>query len=145
MDKIGPVCRSVEDCAIVLKAIAGQDDADNSTFKDEFTFGPWRERLEPFRLGIISEDFGGHGQPEVAQAFARALALLESLGAKCESVGLPQFPYDEVAEVIVAAESTCSFEAVRSSNVVCIGSFVSLRNGRKTHPFCSSSACEAIS
>jgi aspartyl-tRNA(Asn)/glutamyl-tRNA(Gln) amidotransferase subunit A len=118
MDKIGPVCRSVEDCAIVLKAIAGHDDADNSTFRDDFTYGPWREQLEPLRLGVIQENFGSHGEPEVEQAFAEAIELLESLGAKCEGVSLPQFPYDEVAEIIVAAESTCSFEELISTGKV---------------------------
>ena len=57
MDKLGPICREVEDCAIVLDAIAGPDDHDRSVQSAAFNWNAaldWRR----LRVGYLDHDFG---------------------------------------------------------------------------------------
>jgi Asp-tRNA(Asn)/Glu-tRNA(Gln) amidotransferase A subunit family amidase len=56
MDKLGPICRSVEDCAIVLDAIAGPDDHDRAVAPHAFN---WDARLDwrTLRIGYLKADF----------------------------------------------------------------------------------------
>ncbi|MGC9223936.1 MAG: amidase [Terracidiphilus sp.] len=56
MDKLGPICRSVDDCALVLKAIAGPDGKDISAAAVEFDWNPaldWRS----LRVGYLKSEF----------------------------------------------------------------------------------------
>jgi Asp-tRNA(Asn)/Glu-tRNA(Gln) amidotransferase A subunit family amidase len=61
MDKLGPICRSVEDCAMVLDAIAGPDGHDRTVRPVAFN---WDARLDwrALRVGYLKADFEG-GQP----------------------------------------------------------------------------------
>lgn len=56
MDKLGPICRAVEDCALVLQAIHGPDGHDRSVQHAGFTWNPnldWRK----LRIGYLKSDF----------------------------------------------------------------------------------------
>ena len=56
MDKLGPLCRSVEDCALVLSAIYGPDGQDRSVQNASFNWDPtldWRK----LRIGYLKADF----------------------------------------------------------------------------------------
>jgi len=56
MDKLGPICRSVEDCALVLSAIYGPDGKDRSVQNAAFNWDPnldWRK----LRIGYLKNDF----------------------------------------------------------------------------------------
>jgi Asp-tRNA(Asn)/Glu-tRNA(Gln) amidotransferase A subunit family amidase len=69
MDKLGPICRSVEDCAIVLHAIYGPDGGDRAVKPAEFNWDAhldWRK----LRVGYLKTDFEPpHGeQPETPAA-----------------------------------------------------------------------------
>ncbi|MGO8776222.1 MAG: amidase [Terracidiphilus sp.] len=110
MDKLGPMCRSVEDCVVVLSAIAGYDPNDPSTLNDEFTCPYSNEGVRGMRVGMVQEDFVKHGQPEVQQGFNEALKVLVDGGAELCPMSLPDFPYSEVAEIIVSVEAASSFE-----------------------------------
>jgi Asp-tRNA(Asn)/Glu-tRNA(Gln) amidotransferase A subunit family amidase len=66
MDKLGPICRAVEDCAIVLDAIHGPDGKDRSAKHAAFS---WDADLDwkKLRIGYLKADFEhrpGSGQPE---------------------------------------------------------------------------------
>src|SRR5437667_380657 len=56
MDKLGPICRRVEDCAVVLDAIYGPDDQDNSVIAAPY---PWNAKLSPrkWRIGYVKSAF----------------------------------------------------------------------------------------
>jgi Asp-tRNA(Asn)/Glu-tRNA(Gln) amidotransferase A subunit family amidase len=56
MDKLGPICRAVEDCAIVLSAIYGPDDKDRSVRNAAFN---WDAHLDwrTLRVGYLKNDF----------------------------------------------------------------------------------------
>src|SRR5215470_3855585 len=56
MDKLGPICRSVEDCALVLSAIYGPDGQDRCVQNAAFNWDPnldWRK----LRIGYLKNDF----------------------------------------------------------------------------------------
>jgi Asp-tRNA(Asn)/Glu-tRNA(Gln) amidotransferase A subunit family amidase len=56
MDKLGPICRSVEDCALVLEAIAGPDGKDHSVATAGFDWHPgfdWKQ----LRVGYLKSEF----------------------------------------------------------------------------------------
>ena len=110
MDKLGPMCRSVEDCVVVLSAIAGHDPNDPSTLNDGFACPYGNEGVRGMRVGMVQEDFVKHGQPEVQQGFNEALKVLVDGGAELCPMSLPDFPYSEVAEIIVSVEAASSFE-----------------------------------
>jgi len=64
MDKLGPICRSVEDCALVLSAIYGPDGKDRSVRDAAFNWDPtldWRK----LRIGYLKADF--ELQPEAPE------------------------------------------------------------------------------
>ena len=67
MDKLGPICRSVEDCALVLGAIAGPDGKDPSAAPVNFSYDPgfdWHSLL----VGYLKSEFDPQAQPKLAEA-----------------------------------------------------------------------------
>ncbi|HEX2722598.1 MAG TPA: amidase, partial [Gemmatimonadaceae bacterium] len=102
MDKLGPICRSVEDCALVLDAIHGPDGKDNSSVAAAFT---WDATLSPrkLRVGYVKSAFDLpmmdpkdekrtlHGSKVFDD---RALEVLRGMGIKLIPVELPDVPYD---------------------------------------------------
>lgn len=52
MDKVGPICRTAEDCALVLAAIAGSDPRDPSAVDHPFAF-PARKDLKKLKIGVL--------------------------------------------------------------------------------------------
>jgi aspartyl-tRNA(Asn)/glutamyl-tRNA(Gln) amidotransferase subunit A len=92
-DHVGPLARSVADCAAVLDVLIGPDDGDPSTVD----VGPLRltdaldRGIDGLRVGIarsVTVD-GGYCEPGVAEAFDASLAVLEGLGAQLREVELP--------------------------------------------------------
>ena len=86
LDHAGPMARSVEDCAILLQAIAGYDAKDPAsanlpvpTFQAEFKMGVRGLRIGVPRVGWFDENLGV--DPAIEIIFNRALEVLESLGA----------------------------------------------------------------
>ena len=67
MDKIGPMCRSVEDCALVFNAIYGPDGRDDTVVDAPFAWNP-DVPLSKLRIGYIKTEFeaaaGGRGRGE---------------------------------------------------------------------------------
>ncbi len=90
LDKIGPMCRSVEDCALVLNAIQGPDDLDLTVQEVPFN---WDADLDirKLRVGYLRAAFSNTRQS--AQVDANDAAALEkicSLGVKLIEVALPE-------------------------------------------------------
>src|SRR5262245_16252226 len=98
MDKIGPICRSIEDCALVLAAIHGPDGHDLTVEDVPFDWNPDRP-LSQMKIGYIKAEFeptgnqGGQGaNSEVRRTMYReALETLRKAGANLEPFELPQF------------------------------------------------------
>jgi len=107
-DRLGPMCRSADDCGLVLEAIAGLDPRDPSSLAEPYRYSGRAARRDHFRIGVVTGSFDGV-QDEVRANFESAVARLAELGT-VEEVELPDFPYAEVAEVIMAAEISAAFD-----------------------------------
>jgi len=83
MDTVGPMTRTVEDCALMLAAIAGHDPKDDGSASvpvTEYTAG-LRRGIEGVRIGVVPGYFFHHLQPPVHDAVREALRIFEGLGA----------------------------------------------------------------
>jgi aspartyl-tRNA(Asn)/glutamyl-tRNA(Gln) amidotransferase subunit A len=116
MDKLGPMCRSAEDCGLVLAAIAGHDPGDPSSAARAYAYPPAGERKGGFRFGVLA-DATSNVQDEVRANFEASLRVLEEIGT-LETVALPEFPYNEVAGIIIQAELSSAFEELLTSGGV---------------------------
>ncbi|HEX5431995.1 MAG TPA: amidase [Bryobacteraceae bacterium] len=111
LDKIGPMCRSAEDCAIVLQAIAGGDSGDPGSAGRGFYFNPkFAWKMQDVTIGYAPVDFDEWAEPATRSGFQAALKTLKGLGVKMKEMELPDFPYGALVEMIIAAESASIFE-----------------------------------
>lgn len=108
MDKLGPICRTVEDCAIVLDAIAGPDGLDASVLEVPFGYAPAVD-WSTLTIGYLAAAFEeGTGNDQAA------LDVLDSLGATLVPVTLPELPVYPLS-VILSAEASAAFDALTRS------------------------------
>ncbi len=110
LDKIGPMARSAEDCALVLAAIAGPDPRDASSTAGPFSFDHIVAAGRPLRLGVLAHDYTA---ADASEAQARFMAALEVFRAQGHAIGeatLPDYPYDAAARTIVQVEGAAAFE-----------------------------------
>ena len=109
MDKIGPICRSVEDCAIVFQAIQGADPMDLSLIPAAFHYDA---NFDPrqLKIGYLKQDFARrypfHDQDSVA------LHRMREMGFKLVPIELPPSPD---LSIILSAESAAAFDELTLS------------------------------
>ena len=102
MDKIGPLCRSAEDCALVLEVIAGGDAADPGSAHKSFYYTPqYYRKPKDLRIGYAPVDFAEWAQPSARPAFEQALAVIRETGAQLIETKLPDLPYRELTSTII--------------------------------------------
>ncbi|HLW80663.1 MAG TPA: amidase [Candidatus Acidoferrales bacterium] len=131
-DKLGPLCRAVEDCALVLEAIYGPDGEDRSVQPAVFNWNAhqdWRR----FRVGFLESEFKfdraaleervknfrGITDAEKVQFIASAeydqkfndaaLAKLREMGVKMTPVEFPKLPYQPMV-TILNVEAAAAFD-----------------------------------
>jgi Asp-tRNA(Asn)/Glu-tRNA(Gln) amidotransferase A subunit family amidase len=91
LDKVGPMCRSVEDCALVLRAIQGPDDHDMSLHDLPFNWNPSVIDIRKLRVGYLKAAFDDTRQSAQSNANdVAALGVLRSLGLSLVDVRLPE-------------------------------------------------------
>jgi Asp-tRNA(Asn)/Glu-tRNA(Gln) amidotransferase A subunit family amidase len=89
LDKTGPMCRSVEDCALVLNAIQGPDDRDLAVQDVPFNWDANFD-IRKLRVGYLRASFQDTRQtPQVDANDAAALAKIRSMGFPLVEVELP--------------------------------------------------------
>ena len=91
-DKVGPMCRSVEDCALVLNAIHGSDDLDLTVIDLPFN---WNAKTDArkLRIGYLKAAFDEeHSLPEEKVNDIATLETLRKLGFDLKAVRLPDYP-----------------------------------------------------
>jgi aspartyl-tRNA(Asn)/glutamyl-tRNA(Gln) amidotransferase subunit A len=119
LDKIGPLCRSAEDCGLVLEAIAGGDADDLSSARKSFYYTPQFARdLKDVRVGFAPADFSEGVDPASRPDYAKALETIRSLGVQVTETKLPEFPYGPVIGAIISAEGSAIFEPLIKSGQV---------------------------
>lgn len=112
MDKIGPICRTVEDCAIVLNAIQGADEKDPTARNAPFNYQP-KVNWKKLRIGYLKSDFERKKNNSHDLA---TLKKLEQLGAKLIPVSLPtNYPAGSISFVL-ATEGAAFFDELTRSN-----------------------------
>ncbi len=119
MDKIGPICRSAEDCGLVLQVIAGGDSQDPGSAGKGFNYSPrYARKLPDFTIGYAPIDFEEWAAPAARADFQTALGVVKSMGAKMREVQIPEFPYSALTGTIIVAEAATIFEdLIRSGKV----------------------------
>jgi Asp-tRNA(Asn)/Glu-tRNA(Gln) amidotransferase A subunit family amidase len=88
MEKVGPICRSVEDCALVFNAIYGPDGEDWAVVDAPFQWRP-RMDLAGTRVGYIESAFEGVEDQVEREVYEAVLAVLRGLGATLIPIELP--------------------------------------------------------
>jgi aspartyl-tRNA(Asn)/glutamyl-tRNA(Gln) amidotransferase subunit A len=92
LDQIGPITKTVRDCALLYRIIAGRDRCDSTTVElPEAVEVPEAEDLRGLRIGVPKELNEAEGiEPGVSEQVERALALARELGAEVEECNLPR-------------------------------------------------------
>jgi Asp-tRNA(Asn)/Glu-tRNA(Gln) amidotransferase A subunit family amidase len=122
MDKLGPMGRTVEDCAVVFDAIRGADGLDPTAVDRPF---PWHRNIDGRRLrvGFVESLFeAGPSEDDEDPERAReehaldleALDVLRSLGIRLQPVGLPDLPVNALSFILSAEAATAFDELTRS-------------------------------
>ena len=110
-DTIGPLTRTVEDCALLLQVIAGYDSKDPLTtdrpvpdYTKELTGD-----LRGLRLAVVKElTWTENVHPEVRQAIRDAVDVMTSLGATVEEVSLPLAKYSVPLQMLTSDADVAS-------------------------------------
>ncbi|HEX8267963.1 MAG TPA: amidase [Pyrinomonadaceae bacterium] len=116
LDKLGPMCRSAEDCRIVFEAIAGHDPLDASS-KERPKKTAAKDNKARIRIGVLKDSFE-KAQPEVRDNFLRSIELLKNFADVQMDVKLPDFPYGPAVGTIVDAEGASAFRDLIESGEV---------------------------
>jgi aspartyl-tRNA(Asn)/glutamyl-tRNA(Gln) amidotransferase subunit A len=92
LDQVGPLTKTVRDCALLYRVIAGRDPCDSTTVElPEPVEIPETEDLKGVRIGVPRELNEAKGiEPGVAEGVERAIALAEELGAEVGEASLPR-------------------------------------------------------
>src|SRR5471032_155866 len=98
LDSIGPMARSVEDCALLLNALAAPDPRDPTTLDqplEDFAKATKGGSVEGMRVALPdAKQLPESIHPDVVKAWQAAARTLESLGANVEAVRLPDWFFD---------------------------------------------------
>jgi Asp-tRNA(Asn)/Glu-tRNA(Gln) amidotransferase A subunit family amidase len=108
MDKIGPIARSVEDCAIIFAAIHGFDGLDPTAVDRPFEWPPRRD-LRSLKVGYIETSKPAAERSE--------LKVLKDLGVKLVPIKLPsKYPIGALT-VILDTEASAVFDELTRGNI----------------------------
>ncbi len=118
LDQVGPVAKTVRDCAYLYSVIAGRDENDTTTVDVPPVERPEAEDLRGLRIGVPKEMNGAPGiEPGVTAAVNRALEVAESLGAHVEECSLPRSVDYGVACYYLVAPAEASSNLARYDGV----------------------------
>jgi Asp-tRNA(Asn)/Glu-tRNA(Gln) amidotransferase A subunit family amidase len=110
LDKIGPMCRYVEDTAIVLNTLNAYDEFDSGSIDMGFSYDG-RQPVTELTIGFDPAWFDGD---DVRDTDKHALEILRQLGASVREISLPDLPVDEIMPAL-GVESAAAFEELTLS------------------------------
>lgn len=108
LDKIGPMARHVEDCALVFGAIHGSDGKDGSVIDRPFQW-PGTKSLKEFRVGYLE----GKG-PTLPDA---DMKVLKELGVQFTPITLPRAMTQAVVNLVLDVEAAAAFDDITRAGV----------------------------
>jgi Asp-tRNA(Asn)/Glu-tRNA(Gln) amidotransferase A subunit family amidase len=116
MDKVGPICRSVQDCAAVLNASYGPDGRDLTVGDVPFNWQPDRA-LSEMRIGYLKTEFDQQTDAERKTIYQQSLDALKAAGANLQPLELPKFPVGAL-RIILVAEAATAFDDITRSGAI---------------------------
>jgi Asp-tRNA(Asn)/Glu-tRNA(Gln) amidotransferase A subunit family amidase len=112
MDKIGSICRTVEDCAIVFQYIYGPDELDQSIIDLPFNYQPDID-IKKLRIGylksLFDEDYENKANDQ------KTLGAIRKLDVELIPIDLPELPVNSLS-FILSAEAAAAFDELTRSN-----------------------------
>jgi len=116
MDKFGPICRGVEDCAAALNGMYGPDGRDLTVGDVPFNWEPSRP-IGTMRIGYLKEEFDQQQDPERKTIYQQALDALKAAGANLQPIELPKFSVGALRIILVAEAATAFDDITRDGRV----------------------------
>jgi Asp-tRNA(Asn)/Glu-tRNA(Gln) amidotransferase A subunit family amidase len=116
MDKIGPICRGVEDCAAALYATYGPDGKDLTVGDVPFSWEPARP-LGSMKIGYLKTEFDQQQDLERKAIYQQALDSLKSAGANLQPIELPKFSTGALRIILVAEAATAFDDITRDGRI----------------------------
>jgi len=112
LDQIGPITRTVDDCALMMNVIAGQDRADSTSVGEKIAAVPdylegLDEPIEGLKIGIVPEFVAG-ADAEVQKALGDAIAVYEGFGAQTAETNMAHLDYAIAAYYVIATAEASS-------------------------------------
>ena len=110
LDQVGPLTRDVEDCALLLQAVAGHDPADSTSVDAPVPDyrSALRGDMKGLRIGLPKEYFIEGLDPEVKKAVEDAISVCRSQGAEIVEVSLPHTEYAVACYYLIATAEASS-------------------------------------
>jgi len=105
-DVVGPLTRTVDDAALVLDVMAGQDSLDSTTIAaDQKGYTDISADLSGKKIGVVKEYMGEGVDPEVKRIISESIDKMRAAGATITEVSLPSLPLSlAVYYIVVPAE-----------------------------------------
>ena len=92
LDQIGPMSKTVEDCALMLEAIQGRDDRDSTSYRGEYQqdyAGRLSGDIKGLKIAVLKEYFTDGLENEIASSLNESIRRLEGLETSVDEVSLP--------------------------------------------------------
>ncbi|TAN51744.1 MAG: amidase, partial [Betaproteobacteria bacterium] len=108
LDTLGPLARSVEDCALLLGVIAGHDALDATSSREPVPdyLAALERPVKGLRIGVPKGYFYDGADAGIESLVRASLGVLRSLGCETVEVDLPDIePWNQAATAIIAAEA----------------------------------------
>ena len=113
MDKVGPMCRTAEDCALVFQVIHGTDGKDPTVIDAPYSWDPVRP-LSSIRIGYLKTAFDQERQQKALDD--AALDALRALGVTPVEVEMPGNLPIGAMRIILSAEAAAAFDDLTRDN-----------------------------
>jgi aspartyl-tRNA(Asn)/glutamyl-tRNA(Gln) amidotransferase subunit A len=114
LDKVGPMCRSADDCGLVLDAISGYDPLDPTTTRRKFQYAGPERRARRFKVATVKSTYE-RAQAEVRANFEKSVDVISKFADVSADVDFPDYPYTQMIGTIVAAEGASAFRDIVNS------------------------------
>ncbi|MEG1782894.1 MAG: amidase family protein, partial [Oscillospiraceae bacterium] len=106
LDQIGPMARTVDDAAMLFKAISGKDKRDATS--KEYILNGYSDSVKGMKFGIPAQYFGDGISKDVKEKVYAAVEVLKAQGAQVVEVSLPSTDYALSAYYIISSAEASS-------------------------------------
>jgi aspartyl-tRNA(Asn)/glutamyl-tRNA(Gln) amidotransferase subunit A len=118
LDKIGPICRTAEDCGHVLQVISGGDSDDPGSAGKRYYYAPeFAKKIGEMKIGFAAVDLEW-ADPELRPALEAAMKTLREMGASLVEVKLPDYPWGAIISTVIGSEGASVFESLITSGKI---------------------------